>query len=77
MANAYRVTLKSIVSDGTNLFLEVEIFTGVQTFQIIRPSFEAGTTAATIQAYLQAIANAQPTLPADVSALVNVPVIGV
>lgn len=76
MANAYRVTVKSAVSDGTNIFLEVEIFSGTQTFQLIRPAFKVGTTAATIQAYLQNIANNQPTLAADVATLVNVPIVG-
>lgn len=76
MANAYRVTVKSAVTDGTNIFLEVEIFSGTQTFQLIRPTFKFGTTAATIQAYLQTIANNQPALAADIGTLINVPIIG-
>lgn len=76
MANAYKVTVKSAVSDGTNIFLDVEIFSGTQTYQMIHPAFAVGTTAATITAYLQTIANNQPTLAADVAAIINVPVQG-
>lgn len=77
MANAYKVTAKSAVSDGTNIFLEVEISSGAQTQPVIRPVFKVGTTAAAIQAYLQVIANNQPALAADVAAIVGVPVQGV
>ena len=76
MPNSYKVTVKSAVSDGTNIFLEVEISSGGQTYPLIRPSFRVGTTAATIKTYLQTIADNQPTLAADVAALTNVPVQG-
>lgn len=76
MPNAYKVTVKSAVSDGTNIFLEVEIFSGTQTYQLIRPSFKVGTSAATIRTYLQTIANNQPVLADDIATLVNVPVQG-
>lgn len=71
MPNAYKVTVKSAVSDGTNIFLEVEIFSGTQTYPLLRPTFRVGTTAAAIRAYLQAIANNQPVLADDVAALTN------
>lgn len=71
MASAYKVKVVSAVSDGTNIFLEVEIFTGTVQLPLIRPVFKVGTTAATINSYLQIIANNQPTIAADISALVG------
>ncbi len=76
MPNAFKVTVKSAVSDGTNIYLNVEIFSGTQTYEIVRPVFEVGTSAATIRTYLQAIADGQPTLADDIAVLVNVPVQG-
>lgn len=76
MANPYRVTVRSISTDGTNLFLEIEIFDGLHTLPTLRPSFSVGTTAATINSYLQAIANNQPTLTSDINALVGTTVVG-
>lgn len=70
MANpTWTVTVKSIASDGTNLFLEVEVTNGTTTFPLIRPVFPASATAATIITYLQNIANAKPTLTASIAAL--------
>lgn len=77
MANAYKVVVRSAVTDGTNIFLEVEITSGAVTFPLIRPIFKVGTTAATIQSYLQTIANNQPTLATDVATLVGNPIQGV
>lgn len=77
MANAYTVRVISITSDGTNLFLEVQLDTGIQTLPIIRPTFEVGTTFAQIQSYLQTIANNQPTLASDLPALVGAVIRGV
>lgn len=71
MANGYKVRLFSAVSDGTNIFTEVEIQGPGQTYPIIRPVFKVGTTAAQISAYLQVIANNAPTLAADVSAIIG------
>lgn len=76
MANAYRVVCRSIVSDGTNIFLEVEIYNGTTTLPIIRPVFEVGTSRATILAYLQQIADNQPALNASLLDLVNLTVVG-
>jgi hypothetical protein len=76
MANAYKVTLKSAVSDGTNIFCEIEISSGAQTYPLIYPVFKVGTSAATINSYMQVIANNQPTLADDVAAITNVPVLG-
>jgi hypothetical protein len=76
MPNPYKVTVRSAVSDGTNIFLEVEVSSGAQTYPLIRPTFRVGTTAATIRTYLQTIANNQPTLADDVAALTNSPVQG-
>lgn len=72
MANpTWTVSVRSIASDGTNLFLEVEISNGTTTFPLIRPIFPAATTAATIVTYLQNIANAKPTLGSTIAALQN------
>ena len=71
MAAIYKVNLKSISTDGTTLFLEVGIFDGVHTFPTIRPSFSVGTSAATIDTYLQAIADERPVLAADIVVLVG------
>jgi len=76
MANAYKVTIKSISTDGTNLFVEVSIFDGEHTLPSIFPVFPVGTTAATIRAYVQVIANNQPTLTRDLQDLVNLSIAG-
>lgn len=76
MANGYKVTLKSALSDGTNIFTEMEVYDGLRTQPIIRPVFKSGTTAATITTYMQTIANNAPTLAADVSAIVGSSVAG-
>lgn len=71
MANGYRVTIDSIASDGTNYYVEMRISDGTHTFPLIRPVFPVGTSAATITAYMQTIANNGPTLAADIGALVG------
>lgn len=71
MATKYRVKINSIATDGTNLFLEIGVFDGEHTFPPIRPSFPVGTTAATITAYVQQIADNTPTLAADIGDLVG------
>lgn len=77
MANSYRVTLKAAADDGTNTYCEIEVSDGTRTFPLLRPAFPTGTSAATITAYMQVIANNQPTLAADIQSLMNVPVLGV
>lgn len=76
MANAYRVTITSISTDGTNLFLELSVFDGLHTFPLLRPAFPVGTSATTIRAYVQAIADNQPTLSQDIADLVSVTLVG-
>ena len=76
MANAYTVKVNSVVSDGTNIYLEVQINTGSQTLPVIYPTFEVGTSYATIKTYLQAIADSQPTLASDLPPLVGLTVVG-
>lgn len=76
MANPYSVTLRAAADDGTNTYCEMEITDGTRTFPLVRPAFPTGTSAATIKAYMLVIANNQPTLAADIQALVNVPVLG-
>lgn len=65
----YVVRVMSVATDGTNIFLEVQISDGPTTWPIIKPVFEVGTTAATIVTYLQAIATGRPTLDATIAAL--------
>lgn len=71
-----KATIKSIASDGTNYYLEVEVFNGDVTLPPLRPVFPVGTSAATINAYITAIANNRPTLAADIALLVNSSVSG-
>lgn len=71
MANPYNVFIRSISSDGTNIYVEAEIFDGLHAFPAIRPTFMVGTTAATITAYLQTVANNQPVLNPAIGALVG------
>lgn len=69
-------TVKTAASDGTNIFLEVEVFNGTVTLPLLRPVFPVGTSASTITTYLQNIANNRPSVAADVAALVNSPIAG-
>ena len=71
MASGFKVTIDSITTDGTNLFLEVRISNGLQTFPTIRPVFPVGTAASAITTYIQNIANSVPALTADIAALVG------
>jgi hypothetical protein len=76
MANPYRVTIRSISTDGTNYYVELEIFDGLHQLPTIRPAFDASTADTDIQAYVQNIANAQPTLPLAIQNLVGQIIIG-
>ena len=76
MPNSYRVTLREVSDDGTNTYCEIEISDGTRTMARVRPVFPTGTAASTIQAYMQVIANNQPTIATDVQALINQPVVG-
>ena len=77
MANSYSVQIKGIVDDGTNIFVEMSICSGPNTEPSIFPVFPHGTTAATILAYAQTVANNQPTLDPTLAALVSTKVTGV
>jgi hypothetical protein len=57
--------------DGANIFAEIQISDGATTGQTIRPVFEDGTTAATIDTYCQAIVTANPSMDAAIRALVG------
>lgn len=71
MANGFKVRIESAVSDGTNIFLELKISSPTQTYPNIYPTFKVGTTAATIDAYCQSIANTGPTLASAISEIVG------
>lgn len=77
MASPYIVAIKSITTDGTNLFVTLSIFDGVHTFPDITPVFPADTTADQINAYVQTVADNRPALSADIGDLVNKTVQGV
>jgi hypothetical protein len=68
---AYTAKVLSIVEDGSNIFLEVQVNTGTQTLPIIRPVFKAGTTFATIKTYVDAIVTNAPTLTASLAPLLD------
>lgn len=76
MANPYSVSIRSISTDGTNLYVSIGIFDGLHTLPPIMPVFPVGTSAATIQSYMQNIANNQPTLTQDIANLVNTSIQG-
>lgn len=68
---ASRVTLKSAMSDGQNIYTEVEVYLNGVTLPTVRPVFKVGTTAATITTYLQTLATNAAALAADVTAIVG------
>ena len=71
MAVKYKVTIRSISTDGTNIYLEIEVFDGEHTLPTLRPSFDKNITAAEIDTYVQAIADAAPTLAESIYSLVG------
>lgn len=71
MANGYRVRIESAVSDGTNIFLVLQIKSPTQTYELIRPVFKVGTAASVIDTYCQTIADGGPTLATAISELVG------
>lgn len=71
MPSTYTVTVLSVATDGTNIFLEIQVSDGPTTGPILRPVFEVGTTVATIKTYLQAIATARPALDSGIATLVG------
>lgn len=68
---AYTARVCSIVEDGTNIFVEIEVNTGTQTLPVIRPVFKAGTSYATIKTYIDTIVNNAPTLTASLAPLLG------
>lgn len=68
---ATKVTVNSIATDGTNLFLEIMVFNGSETLPPMRPMFPVGTTVAAIQSYLSNIATNAPVLSRDIRELVG------
>jgi len=70
-SNRYSVFVRSISTDGTSLFLDIEVFDGLHTYPTIHPSFAVGTPASDIRAYLQSIVDGQPVLDPDLGKLVG------
>jgi hypothetical protein len=71
-----KATVRSVASDGTNIFLEVEVYNGDITLPLLRPVFPVGTTAADITTYLQTIANNRPVAAQAINELINVTITG-
>ncbi len=71
-----KATIRAAASDGTNIFLEVEVYNGDVTLPMLYPVFPVGTSASTIQTYLQTIANNRPSVAQGIAEMVNVPVTG-
>lgn len=71
MAVAYKVKVASISTDGINIYLELEIFDGVHNMPNLYPVFPADTAASAIDTYIQAIADAAPSLGASFTPLVG------
>ncbi len=76
MANPYSVNIRGIVSDGTNVYVEMQITNGTTTAPSVFPIFPVGTAASAVKAYAQTVANNQPVLDATLAALVNTTVVG-
>lgn len=76
MANPYSVTITSIATDGTNLYVSASVSDGTHTIPSITPVFPVGTSASTIKAYFQVVANNQPVLTSDIAVLVNTVILG-
>jgi hypothetical protein len=70
-ANKYKVFVRAISTDGTSLFLDVEVFNGLHTLPTIHPSFSVDTPASDIVTYLQNIAVNQPALDPLLKVLVG------
>lgn len=73
---AFKATINSIGTDQTNLFVEVSVFDGEHTLPPLRPVFPVGTSAATIRAYVQQIADNRPALAADIADIVGLTLTG-
>lgn len=76
MANPYSVTMRAAADDGTNTYCLMEITDGTRTMPVFQVTFPTGTTAAAIRAYMQTIANNQPTVAASIGALINSTTVG-
>jgi hypothetical protein len=59
---AYTLKIKNMATDGTNIFMEVAVSDGATTMPDIRPTFPADATVASINTYMQSIADNAPTL---------------
>ncbi len=76
MANPYSVNINGIISDGVNIYVELSICSGPNTTPSFNAVFPVGTAAATIVAYAQAVADAQPVLDSTIAGLVGTRLLG-
>jgi hypothetical protein len=76
MANPFSVTIQNIVTDGSNIYVTLSVFNGLNTLPPMTASFPVGTTAAQINTYCQQVATNQPSLSASIAALVNTTLAG-
>lgn len=67
----YSAKVVGLTSDGTNIFVKVDISSGPSTMETIVPVFPSDTSVAAIKAYLQTIADNAPTLSNEMSGLVG------
>ena len=68
---AYTARVLSVVEDGTNIYVELQVNTGSQTLPVIRPVFKAGTSYSTIKTYIDTIVNNAPTLTTSLAPLLS------
>ncbi len=74
---AFKVTVTNVVLDGTNIYVSANIYDGGEkTMGPITPVFPEGTTAATIRAYFQTVADNAPTLSRDIASLIGATISG-
>ena len=76
MANPYSVKINSVATDGTNVYVKFQIFDGLHTSAELQTDFPANVSAATINSYMQTVANNQPALTGSLGALVSTTIQG-
>ncbi len=66
---AYKLTINSVVSDGTNYYFSTTVDDGVHALPPITATFPLGSTQADVDTYMQAIVNNAPTLAREIAEL--------
>ena len=68
---AYKLTINSIVSDGTNYYFSTTVDDGVHALPPITATFPVGATQAEVDSYMQTVANNAPSLAREIAELVG------